>query len=55
MDRIEFDVDDFDFSLDQVLATGTQVDTTVVFDFGDTTILVRQAALATFGADDFIL
>ncbi len=52
----QIDVSDFDFSLDEALATGTQVGADVSFAFdANNIVLVENATLAAFNADDFII
>ena len=52
----QLNVSDFDFSLDEVLATGVQVGADVAFQFTtDDVVFVHNATLGAFGADDFIL
>jgi Ca2+-binding RTX toxin-like protein len=52
----QLDVSAFGFTLSEVLATGQQLATNVLFQFdADTTVIVAGADLATFNDADFIL
>jgi Ca2+-binding RTX toxin-like protein len=49
------DITDYNLTLGQALARGTQVGAHVQFDLVSTRVVVQNADLATFGFDDFIL